>query len=113
MFNEGQILEKILMFNYGPPECCYLCGQVNHLAGEKRHKQQHCPLRKRPPPKHEELEQKQQRSVSFAPWAQIKNQQNKQGPSHRQEDKNNPSQESKSQLLRARWTTYDATTAGT
>jgi hypothetical protein len=97
MFNEGQILEKILMFNYGPPDCCYLCGQINHLAGEKQHKQQHCPLRKRPPPRNEEPEKRQQpqRSVNFAPWAQV-NQQNKQVPPKKHEDDKRPNQENKS-----------------
>src|ERR1044072_5048653 len=72
MFNEGQILEKILMFNYGPPECCYLCGQISHLAGSKRHKQDQCPLRRRPPPQRtEERKDTTSQTVHFAPWARI------------------------------------------
>ena len=85
MFHDHQILEKILMFDHGPPECCYLCGQVNHLAGNKRHKQDQCPLRKRPPPRSDEIEttdekgerKKEQKNVRFNAWATV-NQQNKQ-----------------------------------
>src|ERR1700722_19488715 len=71
---------KILMFDHGPPECCYLCGQVNHLAGNKRHKQDQCPLRKRPPPRSDEIEttdEKEQKNVRFRTWATV-NQPNKQ-----------------------------------
>ena len=72
MFLDGQILEKILKFNTGPPECCYLCGQVSHLANEKRHKQDQCPLRRRPPPKEQITEEKEKRpAVRFAPWAKV------------------------------------------
>jgi len=69
MFHENQILEKIISFNYGPPECCYLCGQVSHLAGNKRHKQDQCPLRKTAPPK-ADVARKESKNVRFAPWAQ-------------------------------------------
>jgi len=92
MFNEGQILEKILMFNHGPPECCYLCGQVNHLAGDKRHKQEHCPLRRKPPPRDENLE-RNQRFVNSNPWGKT----NQQRPEpNKREDEKNSSQEQKS-----------------
>ena len=49
MMVNGEILEPITIHNQGPPECCHLCGQLDSISEEKKHKQKNCPLRKRAP----------------------------------------------------------------
>ena len=49
MHHDQQILEPITIHQFGPPSCCHLCGLIDDLAGDKKHKQKYCPLRKQPP----------------------------------------------------------------